>query len=92
MTNEYPDIFALEKINEYLDKWYIRLNIFEYLNIRPTLAPRQRGGSDTQGLEAVDWKKFWWALYKAKALLEEFKMQAIADMEAAWILREKGTI
>ena len=35
--NEYPNIFALEKINEYLDEWIYSSNIFEYLNIRPTL-------------------------------------------------------
>ena len=38
MTNEYPNIFALEKINEYLDEWiYSSKFIRIYSNIHPTL-------------------------------------------------------
>ena len=35
MTNEYPNIFALEKINKYLDEWiYSSKYIWIYSNIR----------------------------------------------------------
>ena len=35
MTNEYPNIFALEKIDEYLDDWiYLSKYIRIYSNIR----------------------------------------------------------
>ena len=32
------------------------------------------------------------AMYKAKALMEDFKLQAIAGMEAAWILWERAIL
>ena len=35
ITNEYPNIFAFEKINEYLDEWiYLSKYIQIYLNIQ----------------------------------------------------------
>ena len=37
MTNEYQNIFALEKFTNIWTNEYIRLNIFKYPNIRPTL-------------------------------------------------------
>ena len=32
------------------------------------------------------------AMYKAKALMEDFKLQAIAGMEGAWILWERAIL
>ena len=53
----------------------------------------------SQGLEAgveatIDMRlgKVRGAMYKAKALIEDFKLQAIAGMEGAWILWERAII
>ena len=53
----------------------------------------------SQGLEAkikatIDSRlgKVRGAMYKAKALMEDFKLQAIAGMEGAWILWERAII
>ena len=52
-----------------------------------------------QGLEAgleatIDSRlgKVWGAMFKAKAMIEDFKLQAIAGMEGAWILWERAIL